>query len=228
MMGADIGRALLRAARPGPPFLEPLLLPEEPTGKVGLLPGSFDPMTLAHAALAEALRDRGADPVVFVYSTRTLPKGGTVEPPLLTPERRLRALVAFCEKRKGFGVALCSHGLYADQAEAAATMFPGADLEIGVGSDKILQIFDPSWYEDSDAALGLLFSRARVIYAVRGEDEAALGQTLEANPRWAGRMERIDLSSDLSGISSRAVREAARRGENVSALIPPEAVPFLR
>lgn len=219
--------ALARASRPGPPRLE-VLAPRVggPPGRVALVPGSFDPMTVGHAALVAGVAD--ADLILLVYSPRTLPKAGAGPPPLLLPAERVESLLAFCETHAGCAVALASHGLYADQAEAAREAFPRADLVLGMGSDKVLQLFDPSWYEERNAALDRLFSLARVAYAVRAADQEPVERVLAANPRWSDRLHRLDLPPEVAGVSSRGVREALARGEAVSALVPRGVLPFVR
>jgi nicotinic acid mononucleotide adenylyltransferase len=198
---------------------------------LGLVAGSFDPLTRGHGALAAALREEGVDLVLFVYSPRTLAKAEdpkqVIEPQLLDEADRVAALLAYCERRERLGVAVCSHGLYVDQVEAAGAVFPGAEIMVGVGSDKVLQILDPVWYEDPEDALRRLFSRARVLYAVRRGDEERLSQALEAQPRWRSRLSRLELPEDVRGLSSRAVRRALRRGEDIALVVPEEVLPFL-
>ena len=219
---------------PGPPRLEVLGGAERSAraGRprtVGLIPGSFDPLTVAHVALAEALL---TDLTLFVYSAATLPKQagarGEVTPPLLPAEDRVASLLAYCASRPQLRVALSSHGLYVDQVVAAASAFPGARLLLGMGSDKLAQLADPSWYDDRDAALNELFSRAELFFAQRrlspGEPGAALGELT----RWKGRLRRMTLPEAVMRVSSRAVRDALRTGGDVSALVPREVMPFLR
>ncbi len=189
-----------------------------------LLSGSFDPLTVAHAALAERAADR-VDAVVLVYAVDTLPKEGRAAPPLLPVEVRLDVVDRYCAPDSRRFLGLCSHGLLADQAEAAAERFPGAELWLIVGSDKVVQLFDPRWYEDRDAALDRLFARAGLLYADRAGSEGVVGRLLERreNRRWRDRVARLDVRSSLAGVSSRMVRELVRRGEQVDALVPPEA-----
>jgi nicotinamide-nucleotide adenylyltransferase len=225
--------ALDRMKEVGPPRLE--VFPPTESGRaaaIGLIPGSFDPMTVGHAALADALRREGSELVLFVYSPATLPKqggpDGAVRPALLQPEERLPSLMAFCEPREGLGVAICSHGLYVDQAEAARTVFPRSELVLGMGSDKLIQLFDPVWYEDRDAALDRLISLARVVYAMRAGDEERLAGVLSRFRRYRNRLKRIPLPNDIAGVASRTVREAVARGEDVAPLVPSEVLPFVR
>lgn len=232
-----IGRALARAEEPGPPRLEALWPPfSDAPDRVALIAGSFDPMTIAHAALAEALTER-AELVLFLYSVRTLPKQegprGRAGQPLLSPRDRVASLLAYVRLRPGLGVALCSHGLYADQAEAARAAFPEAELLFGVGSDKVVQLLDPAWYEAPsgerrDAALDRLFSLARMVYAGREGTDERLAEALVEAERWRDRLEVITLPPEVAGVSSRAVRDAVSRGREVEDLVPPEILPFVR
>jgi nicotinic acid mononucleotide adenylyltransferase len=157
-----------------------------------------------------------------------MPKEGPVEPPLLTPEARVASVAAWCSARTGSAVALCSHGLYADQVRAVAEAFPASELVVGLGSDKVLQLLDPAWYEDRDAALADLFGRARVAYAARLGDEGQVGRVLEEETRWAERLERLEMPAGLAEVSSSEVRRRIRRGEHVDALVPAEVLPYVR
>jgi nicotinic acid mononucleotide adenylyltransferase len=190
--------------------------------------GSFDPMTVAHAAMAETL---DAAVVLLVWSPATLPKeagpGGAPAAPLFEPEERIASLLAYGAARPNVAVALCSHGLYADQAEAAAAAFPDARLVFGLGSDKLRQLFDPRWYRDRDAALARLFAVADVAYAVRAGDEAVVGELLAREDRWRPRLRRLDLDPVVAEVSSRSVRRDLRRGADVTALVPDQVLPFV-
>jgi nicotinamide-nucleotide adenylyltransferase len=220
-----IADALRRALAATEPRLE-VLDGAPPVGSLGLVPGSFDPMTVAHAALAEAL---DVDLAVLVYSPRTLPKDpslGGIEPPLLDDTGRIRSLLAFAAGRDRIEVALCSHGRLVDQAEAAVAGFPGARLVFGVGSDKVAQILDPRWYQDPAAEIGRLFSLAEIRYGVRAGSR--IDDVIGAAGPWRGRLHPLDLPEEVAELSSRRVRAALRRGEDVDPLVPPEIRPFLR
>jgi cytidyltransferase-like protein len=192
---------------------------------VALLAGSFDPVTVAHLALAEAAREHAAL-VVALYSARTLPKEPGTPVPLLEERERIETLAAVCAGREGLAAGLCSHGLLADQVAAAAGRFPGAGLFVVLGSDKLAQLLDPVWYEDREGALGTLFSSATVLYATRrGEEaEAARAVAEAAALGWGARVRRLDVPPDVAAVASRDVRDRARRGDDVSALVPAEAL----
>jgi nicotinic acid mononucleotide adenylyltransferase len=227
---SDLERLAIELRRAGEPRLELLSDLAEKPGRVGLLPGSYDPPTVAHVAMAEAaLRDH-VDLVVLVYSVRTLPKEGEAHPPLLDEPERIEALVRVAAAHPGSAAGLASHGLLADQATAAWARFPQAELSLVMGSDKVLQLLDPKWYGDRDATLASLFALARALYAVRSGDERALRETLAApqNVRWRSRFVPLDVPPHVAAVSSREVRARIRRGEDVRNLVPPEVHALLR
>ena len=198
--------------------------------RVALLPASFDPMTVAHAALAEAATYTN-DLVVLVYSTATLTKEGPsrTEPPLLNDDARLASVRAWCGTHPGTAPALCSHGLLVDQARAARDRFPDARLRIYCGSDKLLQLFDERWYEDRDTALDELFSLAEVVYAQRAGDRSAVAALLadSSTRRWTRHCRRVPMDPAIASVSSREVRRRVRSGESWQDLVPVEVAPSL-
>lgn len=217
LRSADRPRLVLR---PDPPDPEP--------GTVALVAGSFDPMTVAHAALAEAALER-ADLAALVYSVRTLPKDEAIADPLLSEADRITVLDRFCRSRTRTVVGLCSHGLLVDHVVAARKRFRKAHLLLVMGSDKVVQLLHPKWYEDRESALTRLFQEAQILYAVRAGEDEAVGEALAGlhDLQWRTRFTRLDVPPTLAAISSRLVRESLRRGDDVAALVPAEARPFL-
>ena len=199
-----------------------VVVPEPNTepASVALLAGSFDPVTVAHAAMAEAA-SRRVDLVMLVYSVRTLPKQGEASPPLLGEEERLAALERFTYERSGLAVGVSSHGLIAEHVEAASSRFPTSGLAVVLGSDKLLQLLDHRWYEDRNAVLDPMFSRARVLYALRAGDGERVEAALREHHGWRASIERLEVPPHVVAVSSREVRDRVRRGEDVSDLIPP-------
>lgn len=196
----------------GPMGARLVLAPPDSTlsGRIGLLPGSFNPPTQAHLALARAGREAGLDAVVYVLSKRTIDKEQVTGIPLAD---RLELLRRLAEPR-GDGVGFVNRGLYVEQAAALRRVLPGArDLVFLVGFDKIVQILDPRYYEDRDAALAELFERASFMVAPRGTaDEDDLAELLERPPnrRFAERVRGLALSAEHREASSTRVR----RGES--------------
>lgn len=195
---------------------------------VALLSGSFDPLTVGHAELAQAALGH-ADLVLLVYSVSTLPKEGEPPEPLLSEDERLAVLEAFCEARPGIEPALCSHGLIAEQVEAAVARFPASDLVLVMGSDKVRQLLDPKWYENRELALEPLFSRATVLYAERTGEQGMVERLLgrPENVSWRHRFHRLEVAPDAASISSRMVRQQLASGNDVGQLVPAESMALL-
>ena len=177
-------------------------------GRVGILPGSFNPPTIAHLELAvEARRRFDLDHVVFSLSSVIVDKERLEG---LIREDRLLLLSLMGRDRPWSAVAVVNRGLYAEQAPAfQACCGRGVELWFIVGMDKVLQIFDPRYYQDRDRALDALFARARLIGANRedwgGEDLAALLEQPENRP-YRDRVRPLVLPAHLKDQSSSAVR----------------------
>jgi hypothetical protein len=97
-----------------------------------------------------------------------------------------------------------------------------------MGFDKIVQILDPRYYEDRDAALEDLFRLAELLVAPRGHSgERELTELLSQpqNQRFARYIHSLPLSSEYREVSSTSVREG---GEDVLHEIPQEVRRFMR
>ena len=126
-------------------------------------------------------------------------------------EDRLVALRHFVQDQPRYGVLLFNRGLYVDQALAAHARWPDLDtLLFLVGYDKIVQIFDPRYYDDRDAALQKLFRLASFLVAPRddatADDLAALLSRPENRP-FAARVQGLPLPSAVAAVSSTGLRQ---------------------
>jgi hypothetical protein len=158
---------------------------------VGAYPGTFNPPTIAHLAIAQAARDQGAlDHLDLVVSTVPLGKDPT-GPPL---ETRVSVLEAIAATRPWLGVRITERQLI---AEVAA----GYDAVV-VGVDKWLQIVDPEWYGGSVAARDQAVARLpRVLVVARPPDplpELPPGAVVLA------------IGPEFDGVSSSAARAGRR------------------
>jgi hypothetical protein len=109
---------------------------------VGAYPGSFNPPTVAHLAVARAAFEQcGLERVDLVLSRDTL---GKEHHDLVRIDDRVRVLEAIAASRPWLGVRVTDHRFIADIAA-------GYDV-IVVGADKWAQIIDPAWYDGSAAA----------------------------------------------------------------------------
>ena len=118
--------------------------------RIGGFPGSFNPPTVAHLAIAEAARDQcGLDEVHLVVSRVALGKED-VRHPLL--EHRLAVLERVAASRPWLDVDVTDVQLVADI---------GASYDLLIlGADKWAQVLDPQFYDGSvdarDAAIARL------------------------------------------------------------------------
>ena len=149
--------------------------------RVGVFAGSFNPLTRAHVTLVNAaLRSARLDVVIWACAAISVDKERVERAALVDRLAQMRAFVA---GRRRDTVALLNRGLYVDEARTIRTLLaPAAELTLLVGYDKIVQIFDPKYYEDRDAALRELFALARLLVAPREDADAETLAALLAQP----------------------------------------------
>jgi len=115
--------------------------------RTGAYPGTFDPPTTAHVAIAEAARRQcGLDAVDFVVNAGPLGKSGVR--PL---ESRVAMLSALTNGRPWLRVVVTDRLHLADIAESYDVLV--------LGADKWAQVLDPAFYgsaEERDAAVARL------------------------------------------------------------------------
>ena len=113
----------------------------------GAYPGSFNPLTVGHLAIAEAARDQCELDVVDLVVSRVALAKEDVERPRF--EDRVAVLRAAASTRPWLGVVVTDRQLIADVAEGYGVVVMGAD--------KWAQVVDPAFYGGSagarDAAL---------------------------------------------------------------------------
>ena len=204
------------------------------SGPLLLMPGAFNPPTIAHLELAqESLRSAPDAQLYFSLGTTTINKEQTERAMLLD---RLLLLDQIARRGGNLGVLLTNRGLYVEQAIAAHAAFPEAtDLYFVVGYDKIEQIFDARYYHDRDAALTELFSLAKLLVAPRASHEAADLDRLLNRPEnrpFRAAIQLIPFPVDYRSISSSQIRAAFQASADalsipqLAGLLPPEALAF--
>lgn len=227
-------RGLIAGLDPAGPPAAVLVAGDLPVAarRVGVLPGSFNPPTEAHTALIEVALAAGLiDAGVDLLSVRTVDKEQVSG---LRLEDRLIALDRLIAGRSGRAAVLVNSGLYVDHVAAlrASLLPPAAEIVFLVGFDKILQIFDPKYYDDRDEALRRLFADASILVAPRaGQDDRDLAALLDRpeNRPFAGRVAPLPLPHGLVApdLSATQVREALAAGRPPPGLADPVAR-FLR
>jgi nicotinamide-nucleotide adenylyltransferase len=186
-----------------------------PAGRVGFLTGSFNPPTEAHLAIIAAAHKQAAlDEIFFATSRIIVDKEGVTRAIM---EDRLLLLDLLAAEQPDCGVLLFSGGLYYEQAlELRAGAAEGTRIFCIIGYDKLVQIFDPRYYRDRDAALRQLFSTVTLLVAPRqrwtGDDVAALLAD-PANRPFRDYVQPLVLSPAYREHSSTQVRAAVAAGQ---------------
>jgi hypothetical protein len=174
-------------------------VPSEPTGwsapqvRVGVYPGTFNPPTVAHLAIAEAaLTQAGLSRIDLVISQVALGKEHVDRP---TPDERFEVLRTIASTRSWLGARTTPDQLISDIAA-------GADAVI-LGSDKWAQIVDPAWYEGSTAARDEALERLPLVLV-------APRPPFPIPSNKPGRVQILDVDPDHQRVSSSAVRAGQR------------------
>ena len=161
---APLAAALARARdAAGPPRLEPVTGPLPETATAGLLAGTFNPFTRAHAALAVAGHRAGCELVVLAMAPVSLAKERLER---AHPLDRLDWVAAWARRHRWAAVVAASSPLLVDMAEALGRA-TGGRVALLLGADKAAQLVEPRWYDDPAAALGRLDRAATLLVAER-------------------------------------------------------------
>ena len=197
--------------------------------RVGLLCGSFNPLTLAHTELAERAGETyQLDRVFFTLAKVTVDKEQARG---LGLADRLLLLSLYARRHEHTGVALVNRGLYFEQARAFRSVLgAAAELNFVVGMDKLVQIFDPRYYQDRDAALRQLFVLSSLIVANRGDMAREEFDRLLDRPEnrpYRPHVRFCPLPATVADLSATAVRDRLAAGETINAAVPAETAAFL-
>ena len=189
---------------------------EEPRGNIIVFPGSFNPPTTAHLAMLrqarKVARRRGGHWRVYAALSKQIVDKETVERITLLERVVLLERVLKSEVKHA-GILLLNRGLYVEQARGIRAAFPEVRrLSFLIGFDKIVQILDPRYYDDREAALRELFALAQLLVAPRGGDSEHELRELLARPEnrpFARNIRPLPLAAEYRDISSTQIRQGA-------------------
>lgn len=174
--------------------------------RLAILPGSFNPPTLAHIGLIEAAREHADEilcviPQVFPHK---IFHGATLEQRLEMLKEAMPG--ANCS------IAVSERGLFIDIARECRDCYGlGPELQFVCGTDAAERIL--TWD----------YGRAGAIESMLGEFSLLVAERqvrLEAPPAFTGRICRLDLAQGLDEISATDVRDRVRRNEPWEHLVP--------
>jgi nicotinic acid mononucleotide adenylyltransferase len=115
---------------------------------------------------------------------------------------------------KATGVAVATGGLFIDMAREARRHFPGAGISILCGRDAAERAL--AWDYGGGASIESQLAEYSLLVAARA-GEFEMPATLRHLKR---RVERVELGSDWSAVSSTEVRRRIAAGEDWSGLVP--------
>lgn len=162
---------------------------------IGVYPGTFDPPTVAHLAIADAaLRAADLDRLDFALSRVAL---GKEDRDAL--DQRVGALERLVADRPELGVVVTDAQLIADIAR-------GYDAVV-MGADKWAQVHDPAWYDSEAARDAAVASLPRVLVAPRPGFAVQGAQVLNLDPS----LREVSSSLARAGAHHLIAPEARRR-----------------
>lgn len=170
-------------------------------GKIGLLPGAFNPPTVAHAAVARAARiQHGLDQVVFLLP-EVFPHKGYEGASF---EDRLEMLRSVAEGEGRSAVASSDQGLFIEIArQARETCGSGVEIYLICGRDAAERIV--GWDYADGPSFAEQLEEFQLLVASRGSEH-----TVPA--AYEGRIHRINLPDSFETVSSTRIREAVAAG----------------
>ena len=203
--------------------------PHPPPKRLGVLCGSFNPLTLAHVVLAQhACHAFQLDQLFYTVAKVTVDKERVTGMGL---EDRLLLLLLHVEQQQYLGVALVNRGLYFEQAQAFQSLFDKrVELFFIVGMDKLVQILDARYYQDREAALDQLFALTSLVVANRGDMARRVFDELlqrSVNQPYRDAIHFLPLPESVSDLSSTVIRKTVSEATNLSAHVPAEVARFL-
>lgn len=187
---------------------------EDIPARLGILPGSFNPVTIAHVALAKSALAIVSE-VVFVLP-RSFPHKLYIGASF--PER-VEMLRAALRHEPAFSIAATDSGLFVDiAAECRAAYGRNTRLTFICGRDAAERI--AHWdYGTPDAFHGMLQQFDLLVAARTGE--------YDIPPEWNRFIERLELPTAFDHVSSSEVRERIAHGDPWEHLVPPEVRPYV-
>jgi nicotinic acid mononucleotide adenylyltransferase len=172
--------------------------------RAAVLLGAFDPPTNAHVALVRAARDRLGIPGAFCTTSVLLARG---DDRLLEEGKKLELLEQIADAER-FGFAIADRGTYLEVAHALRRT--GVDATFVIGSDKLPQLRDPSFYENGEDGVAATFAEVSFLVVSRSGSSPDHVDAAE-----------VFADPEEAAISATEVRRRLRNGESIAALVPP-------
>lgn len=190
--------------------------------RIGIYGGSFDPVHNGHInAARNFMEELSLDKIIIVPAYCSPFKKGLAVTP---SQHRLNMCNIAFGNTEGFEVSdveilRSDEGYMSDTVAQIREQYPDAELFLLLGSDQLL-IFQ-KWH-----AWSKITDEATVAAAARTWDDDAAMEAAAAVLRSYG-AEVIIVPIDVKELSSTDVREAVRRGDDISAMVPPGVAEYI-
>ena len=190
-------------------------VPAQGAGRLGVFGGAYNPITLAHLAVADTVVSTfGIQEVLFVLPQ--VPPHKTIFGATL--EQRLAMMCLAVEDRPYAAVGLSTHGLFLEMYQGLLEMYPPhTEVFFLTGRDAAERIL--TWpYDDADVALRQMFTAFQLIVCDR---EGPF--QLPDDPRLVPYRQRIHcctLPRGFNHVSATAVRQRCHQGLPIDDLVP--------
>jgi nicotinate-nucleotide adenylyltransferase len=175
--------------------------------RLGILPGTFNPLTVAHVALGRAALAH-VDELLFVLP-RVLPHK---EYTGATFEARVQMLRCVLGTEAAFSIAASERGLFAEIAEECRAEYGGSvRLSFLCGRDAAERV--AAWDYGHAGAFAEMLGGFDLLVAARGGE-------YRAPPEIEFRVTPLVLAGEFDYVSASEVRERIQRGESWEHLVP--------
>jgi nicotinate-nucleotide adenylyltransferase len=187
------------------------------SGRLGIFPGAFNPVTLAHLAVAGAAREQHALNQVVFLLPRAFPHKEYEE---TTLEQRVALLDAAAANHPALAIASSQGGLFIEIArEFRAACGRGVEIYLLCGRDAAERIVQ--WDYGEGPRFDRQLEEFQMLVASREGEYTP-------PPEFAGRIRDIDMPRDFDGISSSAVRKAIEHDYEWEKLVPESVARLIR
>lgn len=183
--------------------------------RLGILPGAFNPPTIAHLALARAAL------AVVDEALLVLPRGFPHKAYHGAPfGDRIELLRSACEPERAMSVAASEGGLFSEIAgECREAYGPGVRLSFICGRDAAERIV--GWDYGTPGAISGMLRQFDLLVAARGGPYAVL-------PEFSESVEVLPFHHSFEGVSATEVRARLRAGKDWEDLVPRNIVEKVR
>jgi len=213
------GTSHIRLVRPAPHGLSAC----RDHTRLGVLGGAYNPITLAHLAIANASMQAFALHEILLLLPQVPPHKTIFGASL---EQRLAMMQLAVADHPAASVGLSTHGLFIDIYQALSEVYPQQpEVFFLTGRDAAERIL--TWhYEDTEMALQQMFRSFQLIVCDR---DGAF--RLPDDPRlepYRDRIHRCLLPASYQHVSSTEVRQRCQQGLDIEPLVPPAVARYIQ